>query len=1002
MTGLSKCRFLFFLAVLVFSASLYAQQIQISGSVKDTTGEPMIGVNVLVGGQEYGVITDMEGNYHLEAPADGELIFSYIGMNTLTEKINNRRTIHVILTENTVLLGNVVVTALGIKREEKALGYSVQKVEGDILQTVKGLNVGTSLSGKIAGVKVLNSSEFAEDPNLTVRGETPILVIDGVPYKNLTLSDIPADNIEEISVLKGATASALYGARGGSGAIMITTKKGADQKGLSVAINSSTMFTAGYLAIPEAQSTFGRGTSGVYNQTADRVWGQVMDGTMIEQWDPVSKTFREMPYLPVGKNNFKNFVEQGFVTNNNLSVAQKGEYGTLRASASWIQNKGQYPNNRINKYSYSLGGEMNIDKFTLSSSMSYTKHESPNAGFNGYKNYDPMYSLLIWTGADYGVRQYRDYWVVKDEKQNNSYDENINSLDNPYFQQYERTRSIDKDVFSGMFNAGYELLPWLRANIRLGLDYYSSGQEVKISQGNMSSSGEDYGWSDKLVGHYANAQESGWSINNDFLLSGEKTFNDFTVEGLLGGSIYYINDKTLMGNTVGGISIPGYFSLKASVKNAAVTSTLSKMQTNSLYGRVGLSWRSTVYLEGTLRNDWSSTLPESTRSYMYPSISGSLIASELLPKTDWLSLWKLRGSWTISKTPASIYENNVAYSIGTNVWGNMPSASLPSSVKNSDIKPTAKASMEIGTMVSLLRNRLSFDLAYYNTRLYNRIVSQSVSGASGYSTTFINTNEEISTRGFEFSINATPVKMGDWQWDINTNWTKYGRYYTRLDDEFSADKPWVKKGERYDAYIIKDFQYSPDGKIIRDNGVPLYSAYDSVWGYSDPDWIWGVGTTLRYKNFTLNVAVDGHIGGLTPTVTEAYMWLAGSHPKSVVPERFIDSEQAVAGNKDYPGSYIGKGVKVVSGLATYDTYGNIVTDDRVYAPNDVAVKYKSYIDIVHRNFIWGVSPSPLDVYSTTFLKLREISLTYDLPREISKKFRCQSAAVSFVGQNVLM
>jgi len=991
-------------------SAMYAQQISITGSVKDSGGESLIGVSVKAGGSQIGTITDLDGRYSIQAPSDGELVFSYIGMDTHTEKIAGRTVIDVTLNNNAIMLDNVVVTALGIKREEKALGYAVQKLGGDAIQTVKGLNVGTSLSGKVAGLRVLNSSEFASTPDISIRGENPILVVDGVPYNNLKLSDISADDIENISVLKGATASALYGERGGGGAIMVTTKKGSGKSGMSISLNSSTMFTAGHLAIPETQSTFGRGTSGKFSQTADRVWGQVMDGSMIEQWNPVSKTMEEMPYLPIGKNNFKNFLQQGFVTNNYLSVAQEGELGNLRASANWTQNKGEYPNSRINKYSFSLGGYMKYEKFSLSSSMTYTKHDSPNAGFNGYKNYDPMYSLLVWSGADYDVRQYKDYWVIRDEFQNNpynSYDANgvlkaNGSLDNPYFQQHERTRSLNRDVFNGMFNAGYEIAPWIKANLRVGMDYYTDGQDVKISMGNLTSSGEDYGWSPAKLGHFAKRESSGYSINSEFMLSGDRTFDQVTVEYLAGGSISYSKDKTLQGNTVGGLSIPGFFSLKGSKDTPTSSSTLFTKQTNSLYARLGGSWRNMLYVEGTLRNDWSSTLPEDNRSYLYPSVAGSFIISELMPEVNWLSLWKVRGSWTVSKTTPTIYQNNMAYSIATNVWGSLPSASWPTTIRNTNISPAANETFEVGTMVNFLNNRLSLDFAYYNKRNYNRIIEAAVSQASGFNRNFINTDEEISTRGFEWTFRGTPIKTKDMQLDISTNWTRYARYYTKIDEEFSADKPWIEKGKRVDHYVLRDFQYSPQGQLIHNNGIPLYSGYDTVYGYTDPDWIWGLGFNFRYKRVSVNLAFDGRIGGMTPTITEAYMWIAGSHPNTVVPERFRDSEEEVAGNKDYKGIFVGNGVKVVSGEATYDTYGNILTDTRVFAPNDVSVKYKAYIDGTHKNFIWGGAASPLDSYSTTFFKLREISITYDIPSHIASKFWSKGGSISLVGQNVLL
>ena len=358
------------------------QQQKVSGIITDAaTGEPIIGANIVLEGTTTGVISDVNGKYSIDVPDNKSvLLVSFIGY--VSERIiANQANINIRLVPEIKTLDEVVVTALGIKRSEKALGYSVQKVTGDNLTTVKGVDVATSLTGKVSGLMVKNSTEFTSEPSIQIRGENPLLVIDGVPYGNMSLRDIPSDDIENISVLKGATASALYGYRGASGAIMVTTRKGTASKGLSVSLNSSTMFAAGYLAIPEMQSTYGRvvnTANNTYARSADGAWGIPLDGREVIQWDPVSKSLKAMPYLPIGKDNFKNFLEQGFVLNNNVSAVQQGEFGSLRASVTWVENKGQYPNSIFDKITYSIGGDIKINKFTLSSSMAYNKHFSPH------------------------------------------------------------------------------------------------------------------------------------------------------------------------------------------------------------------------------------------------------------------------------------------------------------------------------------------------------------------------------------------------------------------------------------------------------------------------------------------------------------------------------------------------------------------------------------------------------------------------------------------------
>ena len=707
-----------------------------------------------------------------------------------------------------------------------------------------------------------------------------------------------------------------------------------------------------------------------------------------------------MPYLPIGKDNFQNFLEQGYILNNNVNLAQQGEFGSFRTSLTWVNNKGQYPNSTFDKLTFSLGGDMKIDKFLLTASMAYNKQASPNKGFSGYTGYDPMYNLLIWSAPDYDIRDYKDYWLIKNEVQNSSYTSTNN---NPYFDRYERTHSINRDIFNGSVSLDYDFTSWLKGTVRSGFDIYSDRQDITVSKGSFQGAGSatvlaggTQVWGESQRGSYNIGLGRGYSLNNDLLLSADKSFGDVRMESFIGGTIYYTQNDGMEARTQGGLTIPAFYSLKASVNPAAVSSVMYKQQVNSLYGRLALSWKSLLYGEATLRNDWSSTLSETTRSYLYPSLSGSFIVSELLPKYNWLSLWKLRGSWTASKTPAGVYSINSVYNITSNAWGNLSSAAYPSAIRGTDVLPESASTFEIGTAVNVLKNRASIDVAFYQKRMYDFLRWAPISPASGFTSNYINIDEEITRKGVEVTLNATPVVTQDWQWDVSLNWSKYARYYTQLDSVYSTDRPWVKVGERADHYVLNDYQKDPQGNIIHNNGLPLYSSYQSLFGYYDPDWLWGISSSLKYKDFTFGISLDGRVGGIAQTTTEMYMWRAGSHPQSVVAERFLDANQP--GTKNY----VGQGVKVVSGSATYDTYGNITSDNRTYAPNDVAVTYQTYINNLHRGTAWGGSPSTLDAYSTTFFKIREVSLSYTLPKSVVEKFRANNATLSAVGQNVFL
>ena len=372
---------------------------KISGTVLDTQREPVIGANVLIKGTTNGTITNINGKFSLDA-AEGDILqVSFIGYSTQEIMVNKKQVFNIMLTDDTEMIDEVVVTALGIKREQKALGYAVQEVKNDQLTVAKGSDVTTSLTGKIAGLNIKNSTEFAASPTITLRGSTPLLVVDGIPHYNVKLSDIPADDIESISVLKGSTASALYGSRGGDGAIMVTTKK-AQKEGLDISVSSNTMFHAGFLKLPEVQNSYSSGGSGKY-APGDYVWGDKLDiGRTASQYNPLTYEWEEMPLTSKGKDNFKNFLEQALVTNNNISISQKGEYGSVRASLNHIYNKGQYPNSKQQKLTFSVGGAMDYKKFHLKADIAYNKNIFSNNYGTGYGMGSYMYNLLIWTGAE--------------------------------------------------------------------------------------------------------------------------------------------------------------------------------------------------------------------------------------------------------------------------------------------------------------------------------------------------------------------------------------------------------------------------------------------------------------------------------------------------------------------------------------------------------------------------------------------------------------------------
>ena len=993
-----------------FAGSLSAQDLTVNGKVvSKANGTPLPFATIQVKNTNNAVVAADDGSFEIAVPELGAiLVVSYVGMQGQEVPVLQPGDMTIELEETTVL-EEVVVTALGIKRSEKALGYSVQKLSGENLQKVSGVDVATSLTGKVAGLLVKNSPDFGSLPDITIRGEQPLIVIDGVAYQNKTLSDFSSEDIESISVLKGATASALYGFRGANGAILITTKSGNAGAGFSTEFTSNTMFTAGFLAIPEKQALYGRGTNNTYNINSDQSWGTVMDGSEQTQWDPIEKVFKSMPYLPVGKDNFQNFLEQGYATNNNLNVSYNKGPVSLRNSLNWTENKGQYPNSKLDKYTYAFGADLNLDKLKVGSNLSYAKKTSPNVGSNGYTSYDPMYSLLIWSSADFDIRDYKDnYWITNGEQQNYIFGLQPNGAytganqNNPYFDRYEKTNEINRDIFNADLSLDYKLTDWLNATVRSGIDFYKEVGTLRVSRGsylatgNTGVPGNPFTWNGTRTGAYVNGQSSGYSMNTDFLLSGDRSLNKLRFEYLAGGTIFFNRDDNINAATNGGISIPDFFSIKASVNSPVVGQSLTRRQVNSAFGRIGVSWKSMIFVEATGRNDWSSTLSATQRSYFYPSVSASFVASELLPNTeDWLDLLKFRGSYAVSKDIPNVYAINSSFTLNNSTWNTSNGAAVPSSLYPSDIIPSAANTFEVGMQAMILKNLAMLDISYYDKKLYNGIITGPISPATGYSGVYTNSKEVTNRRGLEVILSGTPLKREDWELNLSLNWSTYKRIYTALDSVFSAKRPWIAVGERVDVLASRDYLRSPSGDLIFNNGRLVFSSYDSRFGFTDPNWIWGSNANLRYKNLSLYVSLDGVSGGITNTRTESYMWQSGGHPNSLTPERALDVANPGSAN------YLGQGVKVVGGTATFDAFGNIISDTREFAPNDVYTTYKQYVLDLHNSSAWGGNGRPADTYSKTFFKLREISLSYQVPPRYLGRV-AKGATVSFIGQNVFL
>lgn len=970
----------------------------IKGHVTDRAGEALSGVAIQIKGTTQGTITNSSGDFsiNIQNPETAVLTISYVGYITQEVIVGDKTNLQIQLVEQPHQMTDIVVTALGIKSQEKALGYSVQKVGGDQLESVKGVDIGTSLTGHVAGLVVRNSTEFNTTPNIELRGESPLLVIDGVPYGNITLRDIPTDDIEEMSVLKGSTAAALYGARGANGAVMITTKRGSKNGGLSISLNSNTMFTLGYLAIPEVQTSYAHGQNGKIS--TDYVWGPKLDiGDSALQWNPITKQEEMLPLVSSGTRNLQNFMQTGIITNNNISISKSGENGYFRVGLNHIYNKGQFPNENLNILNYTMSGQIRVgDKFDVEGHMGYTRQTAPQIWGHGYGTQGYLYQILIWTGPDYDIRDYKDYWVKPHEQQNWLY---TAWYDNPYLIAHEKLDGLEQNKINASLVANYHFTKDLKLMFRNGYDYYKNEETVRnpagINSTRAGSSGNTFSWSWGGQGLYGMNEMWGFSLNSDLILTYNKQFGDFGLDALAGGSIYYYQDREMGAKTVNGLQVPGWYSLANAIPSTAVgVNSISnnygtwKRQVNSLYGRVSVNWKDAVYVDLTGRDDWSSTQPASQRSYFYPSVSSSIILSELFQLPRFINMWKLRGSWAVDKDMAGVYATNRLYSIGTS-WG-LSSSSYPIGLLPSDLLPSSTRTWEFGTAAYLLGNRLHFDIAYFSKLYYDRQTSAPISEASGFTSTLVNTTETIARRGIEITVDGSIIKNQNFEWHSTLNYATQHRYYVDLDPVYSADDLWTKKGERVDTYLIYNWLRDPQGNIIHESGFPVESDYQSKIGYGDPDFTFGWINDFRFGRFTVGLNVDGRIGGIMYDDLWDVMFETGSSPETDTKWRY---DQVVNGKNNY----VGRGVKVVSGEATYDKYGRITSDTRKYAQNDVEVGYQDYQQSLSGYGDHGY-------LSETFVKVRELSVGYIVPTEkwFGKKSSIKKASVSLTAQNLFL
>jgi TonB-linked SusC/RagA family outer membrane protein len=996
----------FVLASVLLCLSARAQDYELTGTVSDQQGRVLPGVNVIEQGATSGTTTNgtttnNQGQYRIQVQPSDTLIYSFVGYERQVVPVQARRTLDVTLRQTDMKMGELVVTALGINQVKEKIGYSTEEIEVASLENNNAPNLGNLFTGRIAGLSVDNPTGLFQSAKFSLRGKDPLIVLDGIPIES-DLFDISKSEIEEINVLKGTAASALYGARGRNGAILITTKN-PDKGGLSVDFSTSTMVSAGYAAFPEYQDEYGNGSNGQYEfwdgrgggvADGDMIWGpKFEEGVKIPQWNsPIRDTqtgevipwygtvegtkyddksrYERVPIAWESHDNLDAFMRPGIIPSTDLAVTYGGENARIRVAGNYTFQQGQVPNTSLNKGGLSLASTFELSqRVTLDGKLSYNKVQSPNYPAYGYGPNNHIYTLLIWQGTDVNPQDLREnVWVPGREgfKQANW---NYAWYNNPYFGANMRNQVYDSDVYRGQVRLQWDVTDHLSLQGRT----HASQQQLFEDQ-QRPKSYLRYG--DPRDGFYKTWNKGDLLVDNDLRATYQSqpaSFLTFNVTG--GGNIVYQKFENYY-NSTDGLVVPGVYSLANTKRNVLASTHLQRKTIQSLYATADIEFYDAVYLNLSGRNDWSSTLPESNNSYFYPSVSLSVMASKLLPMPKAVDYLKLSSSWAQVSSDLDPNFNN-PYQLQTYYrkvgdFNGNPQLSYPSNLANPNIEPQQSNSTELGISAGFFNNRISLDATYYRVLDKNQIINLPISTASGFDSRKVNGNE-YTTNGWEVGVNAVPIRTADVIWDVNANWYRRVRRLTSIYNE-QATFNNLSVGERADNYYTTGWMKTQDGRLILDEetGLPTQDPFPQRKGHLNPDWRFGLQNSVSYKDFSLSVSLDGAVGGLMPSLTVEKMWWGGKHPASVM---YRDEEYA-AGEP----VYVPEGVNVVSGELVRDAQGNIVEDTREYQPNTTAVGWQQW----SQNYPYraGVTESESEMFANildrSFVKLRNVSLTYDV------------------------
>ncbi|WP_420580269.1 SusC/RagA family TonB-linked outer membrane protein [Reichenbachiella sp.] len=1031
-------------------SSVWAQS-TIKGTVS-SEGENLPGVSVLVEGSAAGTVTDIDGNYSVEVPSGSNtLIFTFIGMATERVEIGGRSVVDVSMKADVQQLSEVVVTALGVERDQASLGYAIQEVDGAAVTTAKEDNFIRSLSGKVAGINVKASSTMGGGTNILIRGNTsltgsnqPLFVVDGVPINNSSYNssgqlsggggydfgnsaaDINPEDIESISVLKGGSASALYGSRASNGVVMITTKKakaGVTKVNISSGVTFSKIDESTFHSY---QNEYGGGYSDTfptftydasshpdylagsdgdpYVQTyADESWGPRFDGSMVRHWDSWDPTdtenFGQLRAWEASPNSIEHLFKTGVALNNNISVEAGTAKNSMRASFTDYRVDGTLPNSELNRRTFNVTAVSQItEKLKSTLSANLVRSEAVGRAGTGYSDNDGvsiMASFGNWHQRQLDLSRMEkwknDDGIQRAWNRNGPTDPNPAYWDNPYWTRNENIQNDERDRIYGKYELTYKALDWLSITGRAGIDQTKYTREWKIAKGGVV----EYVGRGAFPGYWV-GRDFEKQQNYDLFASFEKYFDDskFSLGGMLGANWRQQNWERAYLGTSDGLVMPNVYSINNSVNDIiGYDDYIQQRKDHAYFGSVNVGYADMVFLEATYRNEHSSTLND---PFGYYSLSGSFVFSELpaLSSFSALSFGKLRASYAKTGNAAGMFRTNTAFQyVAGEKQNGLPTYYMQQHINNPNLKPEQTLDFEVGADLKFFENRLAIDFAWYSRVSSDQLLSTPIAGSSGSRWYYTNTGE-IENKGIELAINATPVKVGKFSWDVNVNFSKYTNKVTDLPESLENIeigslyelKLQHIKGEDYGSFVGRDYVYNDAGERVIDEDGTYALSDPKVLGSVVPDWEMGIGTTVNYAGFSASVLFDIRKGG--EIYSQAHRWLktTGNHAETVGTNDLGNPIR-----NDYHDMIDdGNGNQIAN-----PAQGGIILDGVTAdgSPNDTRIDAYTYSND-------GENPESASIFDGGYVKLRELSLGYTLPRALLTKTPFNNVSISVVGRNL--